>query len=711
MEDVIFALDIGTRTVTGVLVEKNEQSIRLIDYCMLEHGERSMRDGQIHDVPAVAHTIYQVKETLEKRHGFPLKKACVAAAGRSLKTIEATASIDLREYPIKTSDDVKHLELSALQAAQEKLSTESIANSYQHYYCVGYSLLYYKLDGERIGSLIEQSGIEASVDIIATFLPKVVVESLLAAVTKANLEVEAMTLEPIAALYILIPESMRRLNVVLVDIGAGTSDIAITDRGTVVSYGMVPIAGDEITEAISDHYLLDFPEAERVKREIVQRKVSEIEDILGFTTTVSFDELVNSIGSEIDELSKVISTEIKRLNEKAPRAVMLVGGGSLTPKITEKIARELDLPNNRVAIRGIEAIQQLETPEDFTGGPEFITPVGIAIAAKERPVQYKSVFVNGKEIRLFDMNDSTVGDCIVQAGLEITKFYGRPGIASIVTVNGKEVTVPGGFGEAPQLFVNDLPVTVDYIVEEGDNIRIEQGKPGKQAEITLAELIGEDRTIQVSFNGKSYALGTIITVNGTIQSLDYIVNDKDEILWKKRDKVQDFFEEYFPDDSLTGTFPINVDHQEIMLKSGETKILVNQKEATMDTVLNNGDRIEIVPASTPKVKDVFREMNESYWYTIRVTFNGESVELRSPAYIVGRQGKSLGYESDLKPHDHLRLTKKAKPRFVFQDVFRYVELDLTAKTGNFKIQRNGEHAAFDTVIQDGDHLEIIWNED
>ena len=69
---------------------------------------------------------------------------------------------------------------------------------------------------------------------------------------------DALTLEPIAAINVLIPPSMRRLNVALVDIGAGTSDIAITDLSTVMAYGMVPIAGDEVTEAISDQYLLDF---------------------------------------------------------------------------------------------------------------------------------------------------------------------------------------------------------------------------------------------------------------------------------------------------------------------------------------------------------------------------------------------------------------------------------------------------------------------
>ncbi|RKJ28920.1 cell division protein, partial [Butyricicoccus sp. 1XD8-22] len=144
-------------------------------------------------------------------------------------------------------------ELQAVQQAQGKLIGHQDDSS-NHYYCVGYSVLYYKLDGEEIGSLVDQQGDEASIEVIATFLPRVVVESLLAALKRANLEMEAMTLEPIAAINVLIPSSMRRLNVALVDIGAGTSDIAITDKGTIVAYGMVPVAGDEITEALSDHY-------------------------------------------------------------------------------------------------------------------------------------------------------------------------------------------------------------------------------------------------------------------------------------------------------------------------------------------------------------------------------------------------------------------------------------------------------------------------
>src|SRR5690625_5853026 len=111
-----------------------------------------------------------------------------------------------------------------------------------------------------------------------------VIESLLAAIVRGDLEMDALTLEPIAAIDVLIPESMRRLNIALVDIGAGTSDIALTRDGTVTAYGMVPVAGDEITEALSDAYLLDYREAEQMKRAIHPETATTITDILGFET-------------------------------------------------------------------------------------------------------------------------------------------------------------------------------------------------------------------------------------------------------------------------------------------------------------------------------------------------------------------------------------------------------------------------------------------
>ncbi|NAP00539.1 cell division protein, partial [Halomonas sp. MG34] len=480
MDDRIFALDIGTRSVTGIILEKEETKFKVIDYYTKEHTERSMRDGQIHNVVAVSDIIREVKEKLEHTHGS-LHKVCVAAAGRALKTTQATSTIELNQQPIGEEETIKHLELSAVQAAQIKLAQEEQTEDYHNYYCVGYSILHYQIDEERIGSLIDQSGEKASVEIIATFLPKIVVESLLAALGRAALEMDALTLEPIAAIHVLVPESMRRLNVALVDIGAGTSDIAITNAGTVAAYGMVPVAGDEITEAISDAYLLDFPLAEQTKRDIVNDGEAMVADILGFETTITYDALVGEIRSKVEYLASKVAEEILLLNANPPKAVMLVGGGSLTPEITKILADKLRLPENRVAVRGIDAIQNLVSSEALPKGPDFVTPIGIAIAAKQNPVHYVTVNVNKQKVRMFEMKQLTVGDALIQAGLDIQKMYGRPGSAVMVTVNGKEITIPGQFGQAPQLSVNGIKTTVEQSILNNDNVEVEKGEDGSPA--------------------------------------------------------------------------------------------------------------------------------------------------------------------------------------------------------------------------------------
>ena len=272
------------------------------------------------------------------------------------------------------------------------------------------------------------------------------VESLLAALERAELTMEALTLEPIAAIHVLVPESMRRLNVALIDIGAGTSDIAISNNGTVIAYGMVPTAGDEITEAISDQYLLDFKVAERTKRKIVNEQTATVHDILGMETMITYEELVTQISSSIDELSHQLAQEVRLLNGKVPQAVMLIGGGSLTPTINEKIAKHLQLPTNRVAVRGVEAIQNIEKNETLPTGPDFVTPLGIAISATQNPLQYISVYVNEQITFMFETKQLTVGDCLIQAGIDINKYYGKIGLSSIITLNGEEIILRGKYG-------------------------------------------------------------------------------------------------------------------------------------------------------------------------------------------------------------------------------------------------------------------------
>ncbi|MEI3606120.1 pilus assembly protein PilM [Pseudogracilibacillus sp. SE30717A] len=705
MNEHVFALDIGTQSVTGILLEKVQKEYKIIDFCVRHHQERSMLDGQIQNVVQVADVISEVKEQLEKNNG-PLTKVCVAAAGRALKTIQTEKTIDINEQPITTEEEIKHLELSAVQQALVNL-TEQNKNQFSHYHCVGYSLLHYKLDGEKIGSFIDQIGEKATVEIIATFLPKVVVESLIAALERANLTMEALTLEPIAAIHVLVPESMRRLNVALIDIGAGTSDIAISNNGTVIAYGMVPTAGDEITEAISDEYLLDFKVAEETKQQLVNTGQATIHDILGFESEITLEDVVPKIENSIDQLASLLAQEIRLLNGKAPQAVMLIGGGSLTPEIHTKIAEHLQLPSNRVAVRSIEAIQHLQHNEQLPTGPEFVTPIGIAISATQNPLHYLSVYVNDKITFMFETKQLTVGDALIQAGIDVNKYYGRIGLASIVTVNEKTVTLRGGYGELPKITVNDEEASVSSFIKSGDRIAIMKGQDGKHPELTIEDIIGDMRVVHFFFNQKSVSLTPKYIVNGKKATKDYIVQDKDDIIVEMPTTINEFLNNeqiLISSDS----FSVRVNNRKVDVSRGKTVIMMNGKPVTGLEIIKEADKLELVHPERVTVNSLLEQLDKQLWKTHTIFFNGEPVVLKQPQLIIQRQGEELNEESELKNGDELILTEKKTRQFIFQDVFRYIDINLTNTKGTYKLYRNNEATNFNEPIIEGDQLEIIW---
>src|SRR5699024_8854184 len=157
-----------------ILLEQKGEQFSVIDYYTEQHAERTMLDGQIQDVIKVAEVIKKVKTKLEEKHG-KLQDVTVAAAGRALKTVKTKKNISILNQPMTYTKLVQHIKLNDIKQAQIELDKAN-NHLFTKYHCVGYSVLHYYIDDERIDSLIDQSGKEAGVEIITTFLPKVVIE-------------------------------------------------------------------------------------------------------------------------------------------------------------------------------------------------------------------------------------------------------------------------------------------------------------------------------------------------------------------------------------------------------------------------------------------------------------------------------------------------------------------------------------------------------
>ncbi|MFZ3589408.1 pilus assembly protein PilM [Bacillus sp. DJP31] len=710
-QSTIFALDIGTRSVVGLIIKVVDGMYQVIDILSIEHSERSMVDGQIHDVLLVSKVITEIKTQLEAKHGT-LQKVCVAAAGRALKTEKAKVTIDIKQKPMIFKEDILHLELSAVQQAQFALATKHDEEHSHHYYCVGYSVMHYQLDGEEIGNLMDQQGGQASVEIIATFLPRLVVESLLAALQRSGLEMEALTLEPIAAINVLIPPSMRRLNVALVDIGAGTSDIAITDEGTVVAYGMVPVAGDEITEAISDEYLLDFPLAEIAKRDLHTQESITIQDILGFESKISKETVIHQISDSINLLANSICQEILRLNKKPPKAVMLVGGGSLTPELPKRIANMLELPENRVAIRGIDAIQNLQLPEHFQKGPELVTPIGIAIAANRSPVQYLTVYVNERPIRLFDMKQLTVGDSLLASGIKLNKLYGRPGLAIMIKVNDQDYTLPGNHGLTPKLLKNGEPCTLDEVVHNGDRVFVEKGTDGLPPIVKINELLDEAPVKNVTINGTDLEVRATILRNNSVVSGEEVLLDHDCITYHFPETIEQLLLEVKREKLLQviKPFQFQLNGRSISLSHCSGRILKNGAEVQVSSSFENGDQITTIDPNNPTVQELAIHLQISLHDSIPIFFRREKILLTRSHVEFVRNGETLQESMKIEHGDSLQTIEKKVEPFIFQDLFRFIDLTIpTTGIKGFKLLRNEEAVTFHEPLVTGDKLDVVFD--
>lgn len=711
MSSKLFALDIGTRSVVGIILEEHNDHYHVVDMIEKEHKERAMVDGQIHNVLYVADLISDIKKELESKHG-PLLSVNVAAAGRALKTEQAGVTIDIKNRPIFTEEDINRLELQAVQQAQAQLIQKNDKNDTNHYYCVGYSVLYYKLDGEKIGSLLDQQGDEAKVEVIATFLPRVVIESLLASLKRADLNMEALTLEPIAAINVLIPPTMRRLNVALVDIGAGTSDIAITDNGTIVAYGMVPTAGDEITESLSDQYLLDFPVAESIKRRLLTDDVITIEDILGFEQEYAKEEVIQQIEPAIKQLAQAIGEEILRLNNKtAPKAVMLIGGGSLTPNLPTELCRILQLPQNRVAVRDISAIQNLTREESIPTRPDLVTPIGIAIAAKKAPIQYMSVTVNDQVVRLFETKEMTVSDAFLAANISAKQLYGKPGQGISVTVNGQDIFIPGEHGKPASIYVNDNEASIKTPIQHGDEIKLIEGQNGGDAKATIRDIVDLATIKKISIEDQIYNIEPVVTRNGEVVALDSQLEDRDQITIHTVETIEELLKHINRQDLIEKfqTFLITVDGQPVYLPEFTGSLSLNGHPAKLNYPIHDGDKITLSTQSMglPTVQTVLDKINVLLEESIIVTFQNQQLQLKKTCREVLMNGVVVQPTTTVYNNASLTLIEKDTGPWVFQDVFKVSNWQIPSDfRGQFKILRNGQPIQFDSEIFGGDVLEI-----
>jgi len=697
----LFALDIGTRSVIGIVAEKEPAGLKIIATERQEHKTRAMLDGQIHDVPQVAAIIKSVKNALAKKTG-PLQHAAVAAAGRALYTM--TAEAELETAGIITADQERALDFAGVQAAQAKLAASGTVEDPTRYYCVGYSTIKYLLDDVQLKTLVGQRGRIAKAVVIATFLPRQVIDSMHSALHEAKLDMRALTLEPIAAINVLIPPTMRHLNLVLVDIGAGTSDVAITKNGSVIAYGMVPQAGDEITEAISQKYLLDFNVAERIKREAASGQTCQFSDILGTSYDLKPEEIIEPILPSIKSLADAIARQVIELNGNEPQAVLLVGGGSMTPHLSKLVAEALSLPEGRVAVRRPETVDGMIAIPDELRSPDAVTPLGILQIASLNTLHFLSIYVNEEEYSLFNFRKLTISDALLNAGIQLKKFNGRPGLGLMLTIDGQSKFIPGTMGTLAVLTCDGSAATLDTPIANGSRITIQPGENGAPPKVTLAEVLEISPAYTIYINGEEKQLAAQFLINDKPAVPDQLLTDGDVIKTKQTRTVGEALKTagYAPTGKKIQYKLNNTPAQYTVLP----ELLLNDQPATLSLTIHEGDRLDYLMPPEPKLGDVLK-ISELDAFIV-IYFNKAEYKIPSATIALEVNGRPATANTIISDGCQVRYERSERKATLVSAALVAVGFEPPPATSRVSVNIlvNGKPAEFTNPIKNGDTLDI-----
>ena len=676
-KDMLFILDIGTRSVIGVAGRLRDEMLEVLCVESAEHSQRAVVDGQIEDIEQTARIAGLVKDRMEQKLNVAFQEVHVAAAGRVLKTGRVCCEMELDDQKAIGTKELAALESTGVQRAYQELLGSLAEGDPTDFCSVGHTIVGYQLDGYSFSTLTGHRGKLAGIDLIATFLPSEVVESLYTTMSMLGLSIASMTLEPIAAMNAVVPRELRLLNIALVDVGAGTSDIAVADKGSVCGYTMATVAGDEVTERLMQEYLIDFETAEQMKFSVSAGEDSfQYADVLGFPYTVSREDILERIRPTVNGLAEKIAQGILSINEVPPKAVFMVGGGSRTPELCQRVAEALGIEENKVAIGGNNYMKRQITADTRYLSAEYATPIGIAVTAMTLGGgENFAVTLNGSRLQLLG-KAMTVMEALRRGGFQYGQIMGRSGKNVVLEYNGARRIVRGGLPSLAEIRVNGELAGLSTLLQAGDQIAFLPAADGEDAAPTIQSLAEDWAPFQVELFGQPADAGTRAWLNGIPADGDQPVVQGDQVQVKQVDTLGELL-------------------RSMGFSGWEEGLTINGSLAVgPDQRLSPGDVIGLgldTPAPAPEVPPPPRPAPAA-------PAPGSVPE--RPALRVVLNGR----ERSLPP-------KEDGSWYQLFDLLNFVDIDPNDPQGEIVVTRNGAPASYLEPLQNGDQVEIHWAEE
>ena len=379
------ALDIGTEFAKALVFEIDDAGRGVVRGAgRKRQGLSHMQSGTVADIAAVVDNCAVALQEAEEMAGFRPTQVVIGIAGELVKGFTTTLTQERKkpEAPINDAELVKLIESvqrQALSEAERSITWETglphVDVRLVHSAVVGASI-----DGYGLTNPVGFQGRHARIGIFNAFAPLVHLGALQSVASQLDLELLEIVAEPYAVARVLGAEQVRQSGALFVDVGGGTTDVALVRQGGIEGTRMFALGGRAFTKSIADRMDLPFPRAEQLKVDYARGTPMQERSAVG--EIVGDDVAVWAAGVELvmEELAA---------GEMLPSRIHLCGGGSRLPEIQQALAAERfwkRLPFARPPEVAIMAPDQVETISDATGllvDQQDVTPLGLAWQAIE----------------------------------------------------------------------------------------------------------------------------------------------------------------------------------------------------------------------------------------------------------------------------------------------------------------------------------------
>jgi cell division protein FtsA len=371
----IVGFDIGTKKVVAVIGEiTEERKIEIIGIGTAE--SRGLRKGVVVNLEATTSALKKAQEEAELMAGVEIASAFFGISGAHIKSFNSRGVVAVSSKTREiTREDIKRV--------IDQSKALSIPPDREIIHIIPQEFVVDEQDG--IKDPLGMSGIklEVNVHIITSAITSV--QNLRTCVERAGINIEQVVLNQIATSASTLTHDERELGVGMIDIGAGTTEVAIFERGSLWYTSTIPIGGDNFTNDIAVGLRTPIPEAEKIKKKYgcVASAVTDEQETIEVPSVgkgrkprvLSRQLLSDIIQPRAEEIFRLVDSDIKRMGyEKSLNSGLVLTGGTALLEGLEEVAEEIfDLPVRRGDPGGVGGLM------DRVSTPDFATSVGLIL--------------------------------------------------------------------------------------------------------------------------------------------------------------------------------------------------------------------------------------------------------------------------------------------------------------------------------------------